>query len=101
MDPKVDSYSPVRDEYNFHFRWDGYRMSRPERQGRTWLIALPFVGVLIDIASMWLKGLCIAIFWLHVPGGGLWVVFVFVFIKRSTKCGPNWHKNTGSNEITV
>lgn len=50
---------------------------------RTWLIALPFIGVLIDIAGMWLKGyVSPGFFWLHVPGGGLFgFVFVFVFVR--------------------
>jgi hypothetical protein len=50
---------------------------------RSWLIALPFIGVLIDIASMWLKGYVSPhFFWLHVPGGGLFgVIFVFVFVR--------------------
>lgn len=52
-------------------------------RARTWLIALPFIGVPVDIASMWLKGYVSPhFFWLHVPGGGLlWTVFVFVFIR--------------------
>jgi hypothetical protein len=50
---------------------------------RTWLIALPFIGILIDIASMWLKGYVSPhFFWLHVPGGGLFgMIFVFVFVR--------------------
>jgi hypothetical protein len=52
-------------------------------RARTWLIALPFIGVLVDIASMWLKGYVSPhFFWLHVPGGGLFgVIFVFVFAR--------------------
>jgi hypothetical protein len=52
-------------------------------RARTWLIALPFIGVLTDIASMWLKGYVSPLFfWLHVPGGGLFgFVFVLVFIR--------------------
>lgn len=48
-----------------------------------WLIALPFVGVVVDIASMWLKAFVSpAFFWLHIPGGGLFAgVFVFVFLR--------------------
>jgi hypothetical protein len=47
---------------------------------RTWLIVLPFLGVLIDIAAMWLKGyVSPAFFWLHIPGGGLFG-FVFGFV---------------------
>lgn len=50
---------------------------------RAWLIALPFLGVWIDIASMWLKGFFSpAFFWLHVPGGGLFAaIFVFVLFR--------------------
>ncbi len=50
---------------------------------RAWLIALPFLGVWIDIASMWLKGyISPAFFWLHIPGGGLFgAIFVFVLFR--------------------
>ena len=50
---------------------------------RTWLIVLPFVGVLIDIAAMWLKGFVSPIFfWLHLPGGGIFgLVFVYVSLR--------------------
>ena len=50
---------------------------------KTWLIALPFVGVLIDIATMWLKTLVSdKFFWLHILGGGLFsLVFVYVSIR--------------------
>ena len=50
---------------------------------RGWLVALPFIGVLIDISGMWLKAyLSPAFFWLHVPGGGLFVlVFGVVFFR--------------------
>ena len=41
-------------------------------RARTWLIILPFIGVLVDIATVWLKGyVSPAFFWLHIPGGGL------------------------------
>jgi hypothetical protein len=62
---------------------------------RTWLITLPFIGVLVDIASMWLKGFVSPhFFWLHVPGGGLFgVVFIFVFIR-------SLHEMWGSIVIT-
>jgi hypothetical protein len=44
---------------------------------RAWLIALPFLGIWIDIASMWLKGFVSpAFFWLHILRGGL---FGFAF----------------------
>ena len=50
---------------------------------RSWLVVLPFVGVFIDIAAMWLKiYISPVFFWLHIPGGGLFgVVFGFVSIR--------------------
>jgi hypothetical protein len=50
---------------------------------RAWLIVLPFVGVLVDIASVWLKGyVSPAFFWLHVPGGALFgTIFLFVSFR--------------------
>jgi hypothetical protein len=50
---------------------------------RTWLVVLPFVGVFIDIAAMWLKAFVSpAFFWLHIPGGGLFgLVFIYVNIR--------------------
>ncbi len=49
-------------------------------KARTWLIILPFIGVLLDIAAVWLKGyISPAFFWLHIPGGGLFgLIFVIV-----------------------
>jgi hypothetical protein len=45
---------------------------------RAWLIVLPFIGVIIDLASVWLKVFVHPVFfWLHIPGGGL---FVAVFV---------------------
>lgn len=46
-------------------------------QARTWLIVLPFVGVIVDLASVWLKVFIHpAFFWLHIPGGMLFgIVF--------------------------
>ncbi len=42
---------------------------------RTWLIVLPFIGVIIDLASVWLKVFIHpAFFWLHIPGGSLFGV---------------------------
>ena len=50
---------------------------------RTWLVALPFLGVLVDIAAMWLKAYISPLFfWLHVPGGGLFgLVFYWVSLR--------------------
>ena len=52
-------------------------------RARTWLVILPFVGVLVDIAAIWLKGyVSPAFFWLHIPGGGLFgMAFVIVSIR--------------------
>ena len=50
---------------------------------RSWLVVLPFVGVFIDIAAIWLKiYISPVFFWLHIPGGGLFgVVFGIVTIR--------------------
>lgn len=50
---------------------------------KTWLIVLPFLGVLVDIAAMWLKGYVSPLFfWLHIPGGGLFgLVFCWVSLR--------------------
>lgn len=44
---------------------------------RTWLIVLPFIGVIVDLAAVWLKIFIHPFFfWLHIPGG---VLFGIVF----------------------
>jgi hypothetical protein len=50
---------------------------------RSWLIALPFVGVLVDILAMWLKGFVSPVFfWLHIPGGGVFaLIFGYVSLR--------------------
>ena len=50
---------------------------------RSWLVVLPFVGVFIDIAAMWLKiYISPVLFWLHIPGGGLFgLVFIYISIR--------------------
>ena len=50
---------------------------------RTWLVVLPFVGILIDIAAVWLKGyVSPTFFWLHIPGGGLFgLTFAIVSVR--------------------
>jgi hypothetical protein len=52
-------------------------------KARTWLIVLPFVGVLVDISGVWLKGyISPAFFWLHVPGGALFAaILIFVSLR--------------------
>lgn len=53
-------------------------------RARTWLVVLPFAGVLIDILAMWLKGFVSPIFfWLHVPGGGIFAVVFFYVSTRA------------------
>jgi len=48
-------------------------------QMRTWLIGLPFIGVVIDLASVWLKiFIHPAFFWLHIPGGLLFGIIFAV-----------------------
>ena len=45
---------------------------------RIWLIVLPFIGVIIDLASVWLKLFIDPVFfWLHIPGG---VLFGAIFV---------------------
>jgi hypothetical protein len=52
-------------------------------KARTWLVILPFIGVLLDIATMWLKAyVSPAFFWLHLPGGGLFgTAFAIVSLR--------------------
>lgn len=52
-------------------------------RSRTWLVVLPFIGVLLDIVAMWLKGFVSPVFfWLHIPGGGLFgIVFGYVSVR--------------------
>ena len=52
-------------------------------KARTWLVVLPFFGVFIDIAAIWLKGfISPTFFWLHIPGGGLFgISFAIVSIR--------------------
>jgi hypothetical protein len=51
---------------------------------RTWLVVLPFIGVFIDIAAMWLKIYFSPIFfWLHIPGGGLFGAVFFIVTIRA------------------
>lgn len=60
------------------------------------LIVLPFLGVLVDILAMWLKGFIFPVyFWLHIPGGGLFaIVFGYVSLRAL------W-KNVGPSEINL
>lgn len=58
-------------------------MLNMSEKSRTWLISLPFLGIFIDIAAMWLKGFVSpAFFWLHIPGGGIFgLIFLYVFFR--------------------
>lgn len=57
---------------------------------RAWLVGLPFMGILVDIAAMWLKGYVSPhFFWLHIPGGGLFgIIFAYVSIRALYEM---WH----------
>ncbi|UCD89918.1 MAG: hypothetical protein JSW04_00295 [Desulfobacterales bacterium] len=50
---------------------------------RTWLVILPFVGVVVDITAIWLKAYVSPVFfWLHLPGGGIFGgVFIIVSLR--------------------
>ncbi len=50
---------------------------------KAWLVVLPFLGVIVDIAAVWLKNFVSPhFFWLHLPGGGLFAtVFLIVFFR--------------------
>jgi hypothetical protein len=63
---------------------------------RSWLIALPFFGVVVDIAAMWLKAFVSPVFfWLHIPGGGLFAaVFVFVFFRAMAEMWRAQHNGS-------
>lgn len=54
---------------------------------RTWLIVMPFIGVIADLAAVWLKIFIHPVFfWLHIPGGVLFgIVFTldaFLILKQ-------------------
>ena len=63
---------------------------------RTWLIVLPFFGVIIDLAAVWLKLFVHpAFFWLHIPGGNLFGIiftldayFILVQMWRGSSTRP-------------
>jgi hypothetical protein len=50
---------------------------------RAFLIGLPFIGIWIDIAAMWLKAFVSpGFFWLHAPAGSLFgIIFIFVSFR--------------------
>jgi hypothetical protein len=48
---------------------------------RSWLIVLPFAGIVVDLASVWLKiFVSPTFFWLHIPGG---LLFGIIFVIES------------------
>jgi len=65
---------------------------------RAWLIVLPFVGVLVDIASVWLKGyVSPAFFFLRLPGGVLFTA-VIVFVSLRALWEMWWTASVGHDE---
>ena len=53
-------------------------------RARTWLVIIPFIGVLVDISAVWLKGyISPAFFWLHIPGGGLFGIAFAIVSARA------------------
>ena len=53
-------------------------------RARTWLVILPFIGVWVDIAAVWLKAyISPAFFWLHIPGGGLFGTAFMIVSARA------------------
>lgn len=65
---------------------------------RVWLIVLPFIGVIIDLVSVWLKLFVHpAFFWLHIPGGTLFgVVFAIDIVLMLRQM---WVKPSGQIDI--
>lgn len=64
-------------------------------KAKTLLVVLPFIGVWIDILSVWLKGyLSPAFFWLHLPGR---LVFgaIFAFVSLRAMWEMWWPSSTG------
>jgi hypothetical protein len=54
------------------------------KKTKIWLVILPFIGVLVDIAAIWLKGyISPAFFWLHIPGGGLFGIAFLIVSARA------------------
>ncbi|TES90654.1 MAG: hypothetical protein E3J94_04740 [Desulfobacteraceae bacterium] len=69
-------------------------------KARIWLIILPFIGVIIDLASVWLKLFVHpAFFWLHIPGGSLFgVVFIVDAVLILWQMWFYKHRNLLKNE---
>jgi hypothetical protein len=60
-------------------------------KAKIWLIILPFIGVIIDLLSVWLKiYIRPGFFWLHIPGG---MLFGLVFtIDTVLIMGQMWRR---------
>lgn len=61
---------------------------------RIGLIVMPFIGILVDLLSVWLKIFVHpAFFWLHIPGGGL---FATVFaVDAVWMLQQMWRRRSG------
>ncbi|MBW1696487.1 MAG: hypothetical protein JRH18_13720 [Deltaproteobacteria bacterium] len=65
---------------------------------RTWLVVLPFIGVLIDISAMWLRAYISPFyFWLHIPGGGLFVTIYMIVSIRAIR--EMWLQTSWGNNL--
>jgi hypothetical protein len=67
-------------------------------KARIWLIVLPFIGIIIDLVSVWFKLFVHpAFFWLHIPGGTLFgVVFAIDIVLMLWQM---WVKPSGQIDI--
>jgi hypothetical protein len=67
-------------------------------KARIWLIVLPFIGIIIDLASVWLKLFVHpSFFWLHIPGGILFgsvfaIAAVLMLWQMWVNPSPNTHR---------
>ena len=79
----MDPYSSFWDQHDFYICGCHTLFLNISIKKRTWMVILPFIGVLIDISAVWLKGyISPAFFWLHIPGGGLFgAVFAIVAVR--------------------
>jgi len=65
---------------------------------RIWLIVLPFIGIVIDLSSVWLKLFVHpSFFWLHIPGG---ILFGAIFIIDAViMLWQMWVKTSKSRQV--
>ena len=86
----MDPHPFFRDEHALYHYGCYYPILDLGIRARFWLIELPFVGVFMDIAAMWLKiYISPVFFWLHIPGGGFFgLVFIYINIRAMVEmCG--------------